>query len=148
MFTRLEKASLGFLSSPTEECSSGELGNKNLKQEMEVMAPSSPCASKSTKNEVLSEIEAHDLDNKNVTGDEDNDEDGETELDSLTDEVISVYDQVSNLVINLKRSSVGVGASSKFNGRQSLPALGVSMLTDSSYSMSTQIKVRDGGILM
>ena len=134
MFTRLEKASLGFLSSPSEELNNGETVNKNLKQEMEVIAPSSPKAQKS--------LETIDLDDRAAVTDDVND-DGKKELDSLTDEVISVYDQVSNLVINLKRSSVGMGGAPNVNGRQSMPALGVSMLTDSSYSMSTQIKVRN-----
>ena len=97
------------------------------------MAPCSPKAQKS--------LETIDLDDRAAVTDDD--DEGKTELDSLTDEVISVYDQVSNLVINLKRSSVGMGGTPNVNGRQSMPALGVSMLTDSSYSMSTQIKVRN-----
>ena len=133
MFTRLEKASLGFLSSPSEELNNGEIGNTNLKQEMEVTAPCSPRAQKS--------LETIDLNDRAAVTDDD--DDGKTELDSITEEVISVYDQVSNLVINLKRSSVGMGGAPNVNGRQSMPALGVSMLTDSSYSMSTQIKVRN-----
>ena len=104
---------------------------------MEVIAPCSPRA--------IQSLETIDLDDRAAdnTDDDDINDEGKTELDSLTDEVISVYDQVSNLVINLKRSSVGMGGAPNVNGRQSMPALGVSMLTDSSYSMSTQIKVRN-----